>query len=134
MTGAKGLLSLPLVTKKSKLKQLPLNIKLTFVFLPPSIALFLPKTLSAPPCPGPGAILQPTFCCSVGPCTHRAISSVCSVSLSSAEAPCAVHTAGCCCHLRRAGPAASRDGGDQHSRMGRPPARELTCCGNEQQN
>lgn len=48
MAGAKGLLSLPLVTERRKLRQLQLNRKLTFAFLPRSAAHLVPETLPAP--------------------------------------------------------------------------------------
>lgn len=78
MAGAKGLLSLPLVTERRKLRQLQLNRKLTFGFSPHSAALLVPETLPGP-CPGPGTIFQPMFS-STGQLLLR-------VSPSSAEAP-----------------------------------------------
>lgn len=60
MAGAGGLLSLPLVTQRSKLRQLQLNMVDGWL-LPPSVALFLPRTLSdlLAQCQKP--ILQPMF-------------------------------------------------------------------------
>lgn len=152
MAGAKGLLSLPFVTARSKLRQLQLNTKLTFGFLPPSAALCLLRTLS-PPRPVPGAILQPTLC------IPWAIGRVCSGFHGAALRHHAQHglllpsteseaggrqgrwgpggdggdQAGMV-GTRRGWWGPGRDGGDQHGWRGHGSAWELACCGNEQQN
>lgn len=151
MAGAKGPPSLPLVTERSKLRQLWLNTNLTFVSLRPSDILCLPRTLSAHPARGH---LQPTVCiprqhslhvsrssAKARRCTHRGL------LLPSTESKAGsrgdgrdggeqVGTRG-----SRQGPwdqagmvGPSRDCGDQHGWVEHPSTWGLTGCGNEEQN
>lgn len=87
----KGLLSLPLLTERSKSRQLNLNTKLIFGFL---LSFFLPETPSAHP-----AQFQEPFCSPRFASTGQAAA----FARSWMEQHRATeHTTGCCCHLRRA--------------------------------